>query len=76
MLGSRREAKMAIRVDHIRKTFGPDDLERRLSQHAVVAKSDAIAFMTAGSYGLAMLRRRDEVLLRTMHEEVSLLAAH
>ena len=76
MLGSRREAKMAIRVDHIRETFGPDDLERRLSQHAVVAKSDAIAFMAAGSYGLAMLRRRDEVLLRTMHEEVSVLAAH
>lgn len=61
-------------IDHIVKTFGRDTLERRLSQHAVAAQSDAMAFETGESYGLAMLRRRDETLLVTMREEVKHVA--
>lgn len=62
---------MSSRIDHILETFGRDGLERRLSQHAVAAQCDAMALEAAKSHGLAMLRRRDEALLRTMGEEVA-----
>lgn len=56
--------------DHIVKTFGEDAIERRLSEHVETARSDATAFMGAGSHGLGMLRRRDEALLQAMCEEL------
>lgn len=62
-LGTLSEMHRSSRIDQILKTFGQDDLERRLSQHAVAAQSDAMALKAARSHGLAMLRRRDEALL-------------
>lgn len=64
------EDPMAGRLDHVVKVFGRQRIERRLSEHAVAARSDAETFEGSGSHGLAMLRRRDEALLWAMLDEL------
>ena len=69
-LDSFKEVLMPSGINEIVETFGPDALERRLSEHAVAAQNDAKALKASASHGLAMLRLRDETLLRAMHDEL------